>query len=120
MPSAPRNNRLFFIVALAFLLAFMLVRHYSTGLSDKPLVIHGQNPPEILMFGTQSCPYCAEARAFFAKHKLAYTEKDIEKSDSARNMFYLLGGRGTPLIIVNGVALHGFDEQMLRETLAGN
>lgn len=85
-------------------------------LSDEPLVLH-QYPPEIVMFGTQSCPYCRLARDFFNKHHLNYLEHDIETSDEQRRVFDLLGGRGTPLLIINKKLIHGFDESVAREAL---
>ena len=85
-------------------------------LSDEPLVLH-RFPPEIVMFGTESCPYCRLARQFFDKHHLAYKEHDIEKSDEQKRIFDLLGGRGTPLIIINKELIHGFDEDAVRKAL---
>jgi len=69
------------------------------------------------MFGSQSCHYCAIARSFFKKHKLSYTENDIDQSIKHREMFYRLGGQGTPLIIVNKSIIHGFDEKQIRAAL---
>jgi glutaredoxin len=108
----------FFIIAAFFLAAFFLVSHYSTRLmSDEPVVLTRGDPPKILMFGTQSCKYCQLAREFFTLHQLPYEEKDIEVSDRNMQMFYLMGGRGTPLVIVNGDVIHGFDEQAIRDSL---
>ena len=108
----------FFIIAGLFLIFFYAVSQLSnTGLSDEPVVITKQNPPTIVMFGNQSCHYCAIARSFFKKHNLPYTDHDIERSTKHREMFYRLGGQGTPLIIVNKTIIHGFDEKRIREAL---
>ncbi len=69
------------------------------------------------MLSTQSCRYCKQARAFFNYHQLAYTELDIEASEKNMRMFQLLGGRGTPLIVIDGQTLHGFDEADVRRAL---
>ena len=106
------------IIAVLFIAAFALVSHFSTSqFSSEPVVLNHGNPPNIVMFGSQSCKYCAIARAFFAQHALPYTENDIDTSDKHRQMFYLLGGKGTPLIIVNGQLIHGFDETAIRRSL---
>jgi glutaredoxin len=107
---------LLFIAALIVTL-FMIVGRYSVPvLSEQPLVLH-QQPPQIILFGTRDCPYCELAKAFFHKHNLPYIEHDIETSDEQRKMFDLLGGQGTPLLIINKQLIHGFDEQAMREAL---
>jgi len=111
-------KRSFFIIAALFLASFTLVSHFSSrSFSDEPVVLTHDNPPEIIMFGTQTCKYCAIARAFFDKHQLLYTEHDIETSDKDMQMFRFLGGTGTPLIIINGEIVHGFDERAIRSNL---
>jgi len=39
-----------------------------------------ENRPEVKMYATSWCPYCAKARAYFARRNIAYVEVDIEKS----------------------------------------
>lgn len=107
-----------FIIAALLVAAYVLVNQYSSSaFSAEPVVLNRADPPEILMFGTQSCRYCSIARAFFDTHKLPYVEQDIEVSDKHLQMFYLLGGTGTPLIIINGDVIHGFDEMAIRRAL---
>ena len=108
----------FFIIVALFLAAFILVNKFSSPyFSDEPVVLRHGNPPDILMLGTQSCKYCEVARAFFATHDLPYVEHDIEASEKHLQMFYLLGGKGTPLVIINGQVIHGFDETAMRRAL---
>ena len=108
----------FIIIAIGFLALFFVVEHYSTNLlSDEPISLTRANPPEIVMFGTRSCRYCYLAKEFFAKHNLPYIEHDIEISDKHRELFYMMGGRGTPLLIVNGQIIHGFEESLIRDAL---
>ena len=108
----------FFIIAALFLAFYMLVSHYSDdSFSSDPVVLKHSQTPSIVMLGTQSCKYCSIARAFFDTHKLAYVEHDIEASDKHMQMFYMLGGRGTPLLIINGQIIHGWDEAAIRDAL---
>jgi len=118
---APKKTPLYkqpaVIIFVLFIGGFFLVKQFATQMiSDEPLVL--SNPkPEIIMYGTQSCGYCIIAKAFFKKHNLPYTEHDIEKSEKSMQMFYLLGGRGTPLVIINKEIIHGFDERLMRKAL---
>ena len=111
------KNPLLIIFAL-FIAAYFLVEQFSSSrFSTEPVVLTHANPPDIVMLGTQSCKYCQIAREFFNTQQLPYVEYDIEKSDKHRQMFYLLGGKGTPLIIINGTTIHGFDEWAIRNAL---
>ena len=106
------------IIFAAFLLGFYLVQNFSTQmLSDEPVVLRKSDPPDIIMYGTKSCKYCYITKDFFRKHNLPYTEYDIEESDKHMKMFTILGGRGTPLVIINKEIIRGFDEQRMRDAL---
>ena len=73
---------------------------------------------EVVMYATSWCPYCAQARDYFAKAGIAYVEHDVEKSASAKTEFRRLGGRGVPLIVVGREKMNGFSEQGLEHLLA--
>lgn len=74
--------------------------------------------PEVVMYATAWCPYCAKARDYFARSGIAYTEHDVEKSASAKAAFKRLGGRAVPLIVVGRERLNGFSEQGFEDMLA--
>ena len=106
------------IIFTLFIAGFFLLQNFSRQmLSDEPLVLTKANPPVIIMYSTQNCPYCYITKDFFRKHNLPYTEYDIERSEKHMQMFYLLGGRGTPLVIINNEIIHGFDERLMRKAL---
>ncbi len=73
--------------------------------------------PEVVVYATEWCRYCAVARTFFNANGIVFAERDIEKSDEAYERYRKLGGRGVPLIVINGEAIHGFNEQKLSERL---
>lgn len=104
-----------------FIVGFLMIRQYSQSMiSDAPLVFDRANPPEIVMYSTSTCMYCYVAREFFSKHQLAYTEYDVEASDKHMQTFFLLGGRGTPLLIVNRQIIHGYDEASIRNAITNH
>jgi hypothetical protein len=53
-----------------------------------------EKKPEVKMYATSWCPYCAKARAYFARRGIAYVEVDIEKSREGRAEYDRLGARG--------------------------
>ena len=73
--------------------------------------------PEVLMYATEWCGYCAAAREFFSANGIRYSELDIEKSSAGYDGHRKLGGNGVPLIVVGSEVVHGFDEGQLRSLL---
>lgn len=71
----------------------------------------------VVMYATPTCKYCARARAFFAKHKVAYTEYDITADKKAHDRFEKLNGTGVPLIFVGEQRVPGYNEGLLRRLL---
>src|SRR2546425_6117871 len=74
----------------------------------------------VVLYATSWCPYCAQARAYFAKKGVSYIEHDVEKSAAAQAEFKRLGGRGVPLIVHGANVMRGFREQSLDALLARN
>ena len=81
-------------------------------------VTAAQAAPPVVMYATSWCPYCAKARAYFARKGIAYVEYDIEKSAAVNAEFKRLGGRGVPLILVGKEKMSGFSERGLDALLA--
>ena len=73
---------------------------------------------EVVMFTTQTCGYCAKARTWFTEQNVAWDERDIETSESARAEWVAMGGVGTPLILINGARISGFSVDALSAELA--
>lgn len=73
--------------------------------------------PEVVLYATSWCGYCAATRDFFSAHGIAYTELDIEASSSAHEGHRRLGGNGVPLIVVGDEVIHGYNENALRASL---
>jgi len=83
----------------------------------------------VLMFMTDWCPRCAEARAFFAAHGVVPRYVDIEhpKHDAPEGemsdpeliaqIYRGLHMWGVPGIFIDGKKIEGFNEPLLREKL---
>ena len=72
----------------------------------------------VKMYATSWCPYCAKARAYFARRNIAYVEVDIEKSREGRAEYDRLGARGIPVILVGPQRMNGFSEARLSQLLS--
>lgn len=73
----------------------------------------GKSAPEVIMYSTKTCSYCAKARAWFSSRNIAWDERDIEASADANKEWKELGGVGTPLIVINGKRFSGFAEAQI-------
>ena len=72
---------------------------------------------EVKMYSTDWCGYCRQAREYFARNGIRYTEVDIEKSAAARSEYDRLGGRGVPVILVGAQRMNGFSEPSMSALL---
>ena len=73
-----------------------------------------KDPGKVVMYTTPKCGYCVRAKAFFAKHNIAYTEYDITSDDQARARYKQLKGNGVPLIFVGDKRISGFNQGLLK------
>lgn len=63
---------------------------------------------DLVLFATKTCPYCAQARAFFQAHDLPFRELDVSDPIVAKQ-FKSLGGKGVPMVFSAKVRIIGFD-----------
>lgn len=68
---------------------------------------------EVILYATAWCGYCQKTREFFRKNNIAYVEYDIEKSERRRREHKRLGGKGVPLVTINGNIIHGYNPKLM-------
>lgn len=65
----------------------------------------------VLMYTTQFCPYCMQAKALLKHKGIAFQEVDVGGDDALRDRMVRESGRRTvPQIFINGQPIGGFDE----------
>ena len=64
---------------------------------------------DVVLYATDWCGYCKQTKRFLDSKGIPFKEFDIEKDAEARKTYEALGGRGIPLIDVNGTLIRGFD-----------
>ncbi|ADE53691.1 GYF domain-containing protein [Coraliomargarita akajimensis] len=67
----------------------------------------------VLVYSTSWCGPCKQAKALLRKHGIPFKDYDIESNAPARREFEKLGGRGVPLLVINGTVLEGYDERRI-------
>lgn len=67
-------------------------------------------PGDVVMYSTQSCGYCIQAKRWLTRHGFAFTECDIEREARCEREFTEHGADGTPYLLVRGQPMpNGFD-----------
>ncbi len=72
---------------------------------------------EVLLYLDPDDGSSQAARAFLAGHGVAVVERDVRKDPALWDELAAMGSTRLPTIVVNGVAVAGFDPQLLREVL---
>lgn len=65
-------------------------------------------PKKVVMYSAQWCGVCKQAKNYFRKNRIRYTNYDIEKNASAKKRFAKMGAKGVPVIIVGNQRMNGF------------
>jgi glutaredoxin len=89
----------------------------NASAAAKAPVAGSKAKPPVKMYATDWCPYCRQAREYFSRNGIAYSELDIEKSQSAKSEYQSIGGRGVPVILVGEQRMNGFSEPRMAQML---
>lgn len=71
----------------------------------------------IVLYGTDSCPYCIQARAFLRERNIAFIDRDVSASAQNRREFAQLGRKAVPVMLVGERLLTGFNPDHLESAL---
>lgn len=70
-----------------------------------------------VLYATQWCGYCKKARELFNERGISFREYDIERSAEGQAQYEKLGGKGVPVIVINGTVIHGYDRAGIEKAL---
>jgi glutaredoxin 3 len=74
--------------------------------------------PEVSIYTTPTCTYCAAAKRWFKEHGVSYSEYDVTRDPARASEMYRLTGQGSvPVIRVGGQFMVGFDPLQLARLL---
>ena len=75
-------------------------------------------PGDIVMLSSLTCVYCAQARAWFETNRVPYSECVIERDAACAAAYESLRAPGTPVLLVRGRRLLGFDAAQIVAALS--
>ncbi|WP_229207175.1 MULTISPECIES: glutaredoxin domain-containing protein [unclassified Duganella] len=76
-----------------------------------------QHKAQVVLYGTETCPYCAKARAYFKENGIAYADLDVGKPGESREEFKKLGGKNVPLLLIGERRIDGFNVAVIHAAL---
>jgi glutaredoxin len=68
---------------------------------------------DIILFTTQTCPYCTQAKTFLTQNKIKFIEKDINKDAAANNELVKRNIKGVPTIFIGDDVVVGLDKEKI-------
>lgn len=74
---------------------------------------------KVILYATDWCGYCEKTRSLLRTYNIDFFEYDIEKSQEGLAQYTKLGGKGIPVLFINGRVIHGYDPEKII-ALAGN
>ncbi|WP_123071313.1 glutaredoxin family protein [Massilia aurea] len=87
---------------------------YSTG--DYSAYYPDANT-RVVLYGTETCPYCIQARAYLRERAIPFIDRNVDSSDQGRRDFASLGKQAVPVILVGDRLLTGFNKKHLDAAL---
>lgn len=85
----------------------------------KALEAKAQAEPSVIVYSTQSCPYCTLAKEYLSGKGVKYTDYDVSADmDKAREMVMKSRQRGVPVLEVNGRIIVGFNRPLIDDALS--
>jgi len=105
-------KKYFFIIAVvAVVLNWSSITNYFSPPPDYS-ALHGG---KVILYATSWCGYCEKARELLNENNIEFHEYDVEKSEEGREQFKRLGGKGVPVILIDGEVLKGFNPSRILE-----
>lgn len=74
-------------------------------------------PKQITVFTQPGCPPCAQVKEFLTRNGFAFIERDIRTDPTAVEELRQIGAMMTPVTLIDGEVIMGFDEFRLRDSV---
>ena len=73
---------------------------------------------KVVVYSQPDCPPCEWTKDFLKRNGIEFTVKDVRADVNAREELLAMGFRSTPVTVINGTAVPGFDRARLLELLS--
>lgn len=76
-------------------------------------------PRQIVVYSAPGCAVCDRVKEFLTQRGVAFTVKDIVEDEQALTELGQLGVMSTPITLIDGQIVRGFDRRKIEQLLAG-
>jgi glutaredoxin len=90
------------------------VWHQSTAAKQ---ALATAKPGDIQMISSETCTYCTQARQWLQAHRVPFAECFVERDPACATAYQALNAPGTPVMVVRGKRLVGFDASAVAAAL---
>ena len=64
---------------------------------------------KVILYATSWCSYCKKTRKLLEDNKIDYFEYNIENSIEGKDQHERLGGKGVPVLLIDGEVVKGYN-----------
>lgn len=72
---------------------------------------------KVIIYSSDSCIYCKEAKAYFKNKGIEFDEKNITKDMDARKELMKMGYMSVPIIKIDDKIIKGFNKEMINKII---
>jgi glutaredoxin 3 len=72
---------------------------------------------KVVVYSQPGCGFCGQVKEFLSQKKIAYTERNVAADQTALAELEKLGYKTTPVTLIDGEAVVGFDRARLESLL---
>ncbi|AKL94112.1 glutaredoxin [Clostridium aceticum] len=72
---------------------------------------------EVVVFTSNTCPHCVTAKEYFNEKGISFTERNVQTDTEARKELMKKGIMAVPVVMIDGEAVVGFDQNKIEELL---
>ena len=101
----PRWTLFIVVSALLVIMAWGRIDLYI----NPPPEYKGLNTEGTILYSTSWCGYCKRTREILVDKGVEFYEYDIERSAEGHRQYKELGGKGVPLLLINGEVVKGYN-----------
>ena len=111
-----------YMIPIAISFPIILIAIYLVSITPSAIKVPfptDLNSCDMLLFTTQTCPYCKAARQFLNTSEVSinWCEIDINQSAKGYRLFQQFSGQGVPLAIIGDERIEGFSQRSYHKAI---
>jgi len=92
----------------------MVTPNYSSGDFN---AFYPDAKTRVVVYGTATCPYCAQARDYLKGRQVAFGDFDVKDGAKGQRDYAALGAKVVPVILIGNRRLEGFNQKAIDDAL---